>query len=63
MEIKYSTQNKETNMCFFQEVLRPSIMETQMKKKFLENKQFWKTLKILISDKSIDQDQEINQEI
>ena len=63
MEIKYSTQNKETNMRFFQEVLRASIMETQMKKKFLENKQFWKTLKILISDKSIDQDQEINQEI
>lgn len=63
MEIKYSTQNKETNMCFFQEVLRASIMETQVKKKFLENKQFWKTLKILISDKSIDQDQEINQEI
>ena len=63
MEIKYSTQIKETNMCFSQEVLRASIMETQMKKKFLENKQFWKTLKILISDKSIDQDQEINQEI
>lgn len=50
-------------MCFFQEVLRASIMETQIKKTFLENKQFWKTLKILISDKSIDEDQEINQEI
>ena len=53
--MKYGIQNKETNVCLFQEVLKTNIMLTQMKK-VIDNKQFWKTIKPLDSDKSVSRD-------
>ena len=53
--MKYGIQNIETNVCLFQEVLKTNIMLTQMKK-VIDNKQFWKTIKPLDSDKSVSRD-------